>query len=101
MMMNDKKMKLIDKLKSRYPKLESDPLMEDLESIMYGEEEDSMGEFEDEEMPEDDMMGEEMPEEEMGMEDEEDYMTDPDEEDPEAAFMAIMGKPKGKPRRKS
>lgn len=100
-MMNDKKMKLIDKLKSRYPKLENDPLMEDLEAIMYedsdtegmdyGEEEEEEPSMDYEEEG-DEMVPEE--EEEESVEEEGDFLTDPDEDEDMDALMIAMGKPK-------
>ena len=97
--MMDKKFKLIEKLKSRYPSLEKDELMADLESEIVGmdDEEDDMMDME-EEMPMDEELGMEdemMAEEDMG--DEEEFMTEPDEEeDEDMAMMLALGKPKKK-----
>ena len=97
----DKKMKLIDALKARYPKLNNEPLMEDLESVMFDEDESDMGGMMEEEEGEMPMLEDEMGEESYSEEGEdEDYLTPPDEEDDgQAELMAILGKPK-KPRRK-
>lgn len=94
-MMNDKKMKLIDKLKSRYPKLENDPLMEDLEAIMYEDSDTEGMDYEEEEPSMDyEEEGDEMVPEEESVEEEGDFLTDPDEDEDMDALMIAMGKPK-------
>lgn len=94
--MMDKKFKLIEKLKNKYPSLEKDELMADLESEIVNMEggEDMDMEME-EEMPmdeeldmEDEMMAEE------GIEEEDDFLTEEDEEGD--ALMLAIGKKKPK-----
>lgn len=98
--MMDKKLKLIDALRKRYPSLEEDELMSDLEMEIANmdEGEEDMGEMEDmEEMPEEEMpMEGEEEEEDMMAEDEEEYMTEPDMEDDEASLLIALGKKKPK-----
>lgn len=86
-------MKLMDKLKRRYPKMQDDPLVDELESLMMEDyEEIPMEEGVEEEMPMDEEMG---MEEDMG--EEEEFMTDEEESEDEEAIMLAIGKPKKRP----
>lgn len=88
--MMDKRLKLIEKLRNRYPSLEKDELMADLESeIVNMEGGEDMGMEMEEEMP----MDEELDMEDE-MEEEDDFLTEEDEEGD--ALMLAIGKKKPK-----
>ena len=72
--MMDKKLKLIDKLKARYPKLENDPLMDDLEMMIHEpidmeDDEEIMPEEDFDMMDDEELDEEDMEEDEEGFED--------------------------------